>query len=76
MCLAIFFRPMRVCCAGRKTMALKLRTDCGQTRGQYPAPPPEHLEKIDLIPMVSALPVPMRSAPLKAETQDAEAGAK
>jgi hypothetical protein len=24
----------------RKTMALKLKTDCGQTRGQYPAPPP------------------------------------
>jgi len=21
-------------------MALKLKTDCGQTRGQYPAPPP------------------------------------
>jgi hypothetical protein len=24
----------------RKTMALKLTADCGQTRGQYPAPPP------------------------------------
>ena len=37
---AIFRDRRRVRSAGRKTMALKLRADCGQTRGQYPAPPP------------------------------------
>ena len=35
-----FHRRSRVESLRRKTMALNLRVDCGQTRGQYPAPPP------------------------------------
>jgi len=36
-------------------MALKLGADCGQTRGQYPAPPPEQLELKGLIKVRSIL---------------------
>jgi hypothetical protein len=36
----IFSRRKRLPSSRRKTMALNLRADCGQTRGQYPAPPP------------------------------------
>jgi hypothetical protein len=45
----IFCPRSRLYLGGRKTMALKLRADCGQTRGQYPAPPPERLELKGLI---------------------------
>jgi len=38
--MPIFPRRQRLQCSRRKTMALKLWMDCGQTRGQYPAPPP------------------------------------
>src|SRR6202012_2185728 len=37
----IFPDRSRVGFSRRKTMALNLGADCGQTRGQYPAPPPE-----------------------------------
>ena len=37
-------------------MALKLGADRGQTRGQYPAPPPEQLELKGLITVRSILP--------------------
>ena len=36
----IFSPRSRVGSLRRKTMALKLGADRGQTRGQYPAPPP------------------------------------
>jgi hypothetical protein len=52
----IFPPRSRVWCRRRKTMALKLRADCGQTRGQYPAPPPLQLELKGLITVRSILP--------------------
>ena len=39
-----FRRRSRLYLGCRKTMALNLRADRGQTRGQYPAPPPWQLE--------------------------------
>jgi len=60
------FRPgSRLYLTCRKTMALKLRADCGQTRGQYPAPPPERLElkgliSVRSIPPQGGIPKPLR----------------
>src|ERR1035438_7807877 len=52
----IFRHRSRLYRGGRKTMALKLGADRGQTRGQYPAPPPEQLELKGLISVRSILP--------------------
>ena len=52
----IFCPQSRLYQGCRKTMALKLRADCGQTRGQYPAPPPKQLELKGLITVRSIPP--------------------
>src|SRR6202051_59431 len=52
----IFRHRSRVRSPRRKTMALKLGADRGQTRGQYPAPPPEQLELKGLISVRSIWP--------------------
>ena len=61
----IFRRQTRLPSFRRKTMALKLGADCGQTRGQYPAPPPERLElkgliSVRSIPPQGGIPKPLR----------------
>src|ERR1700676_929609 len=53
---SIFPPRSRVGSLRRKTMALKLGADRGQTRGQYPAPPPEQRELKGLISVRSIWP--------------------
>src|ERR1700742_3009612 len=71
----IFPDRSRVGFSRRKTMALNLGADCGQTRGQYPAPPPE--QPLSLKISFRRIDLPLRSILLKSKILwVAEAGAK
>src|ERR1700722_5428920 len=71
----IFPDRSRVRFSRRKTMALNLGADCGQTRGQYPAPPPE--QPLSLKVSFRQIDLPVRSIlPEGKILRAAEAGAK